>query len=289
MTTIDYKELKKGGFIRQVKKDYYIMRLRTKGGNMTSEQIDAVSVLAKKYGRGYVHFTTRQGVEIPYIHINDYENIRREVEEFGLLRGACGPKIRSVIACPGEEVCSFGLINSRELGSHLDEVFFGREIRKKTKMAIAGCPNSCSKPQENDIGFIGAVEPEFVESDCTGCGVCEKVCPADALKMVDGKPVFDEDKCIHEGNCIASCPTDAWKTKRKGIHAYAGGKIGRFPQLGTKIVSFVPEDKLIDVAEAIVLAYNNLGEEGERIANTLNRVGKEEFVKEVEKGVNLDE
>ncbi|MDW7675625.1 MAG: 4Fe-4S binding protein [Bacillota bacterium] len=284
---IDYNELKKGGFLKQIQKDYYIMRLRTKGGNMTTEQLKGVTKLADKYGKGYVHFTTRQGVEIPYVHINQYENIKKEISELGLLTGTCGPRIRSVIACPGNEVCGYGLINAREIGSHLDEVFFGREVGKKTKLAISGCPNSCTKPQENDFGFVGAVNPKFEEEKCISCGICAKVCPSKAITMVEGKPILDEKKCIHEGNCIASCPTDAWITEKKGIHVYVGGKIGRFPQLGQLMLQFVPEEQVVVVGEAIIAAFSKLGQDGERIANTVNRVGLDMFREEVLKEVEL--
>lgn len=286
--TIDYNELKKGGFLKQIQKDYYVMRLRTKGGNMTTEQLATVIDLANKYGQGYVHFTTRQGVEIPHVHISNYDNIKSDIRDAGLLPGTCGPRIRSVLACPGDEICGYGLINARAIGNTLDEVFFGREVSKKTKLAIAGCPNSCTKPQENDFGFMGAVNPRFVEDKCISCGICAKVCPSKAIDMVDGKPILDSSLCIHEGNCIASCPTDAWEKERVGLHVFIGGKIGRFPQLGQLMLKFIPEDKVVEVGEAIVTVFDRLGQEGERIANTINRVGLEKFREEVIKEADLE-
>ena len=72
MAKIDYAALKKGGFMRQKQKGYFSLRIQVVGGNLTSENIRAVADVADKYGKGYVHMTSRQGVEIPFIN---FENI----------------------------------------------------------------------------------------------------------------------------------------------------------------------------------------------------------------------
>ena len=47
-----------------------------------------------------------------------------------------------------------------------------------------------------------------VEDTCTGCGVCQKVCPARAIKMDGGKPSFS-GKCELCQCCINWCPRKA--------------------------------------------------------------------------------
>lgn len=51
--------------MRQVQKGYFSMRLRVVGGRLSAEQLKKIYEVANKYGRGYVHLTARQGVEIP--------------------------------------------------------------------------------------------------------------------------------------------------------------------------------------------------------------------------------
>jgi len=44
---------------------------------------------------------------------------------------------------------------------------------------------------------------------CRGSGECEKVCPQDAIAIVNGVAVIDESKCDFDGICIPACPHGA--------------------------------------------------------------------------------
>jgi formate hydrogenlyase subunit 6/NADH:ubiquinone oxidoreductase subunit I len=60
--------------------------------------------------------------------------------------------------------------------------------------------------------FRGAVE--FEPDPCTGCGMCERHCAADAISVetdADGNVTWSYDvaKCMFCGQCEESCPTDA--------------------------------------------------------------------------------
>lgn len=43
---------------------------------------------------------------------------------------------------------------------------------------------------------------------CTGCGACERDCPAHVLRVREGKAEYLKD-CIHCGHCVAVCPAKA--------------------------------------------------------------------------------
>jgi MinD superfamily P-loop ATPase len=50
----------------------------------------------------------------------------------------------------------------------------------------------------------------FVDHDCNGCGTCEKVCPSEKIKLVDGKPGWSEKtQCHYCYACFNFCPQQA--------------------------------------------------------------------------------
>jgi NADH-quinone oxidoreductase subunit F len=52
------------------------------------------------------------------------------------------------------------------------------------------------------------------EKPCTGCGLCLKNCPVDAISGVKKEPhVIDQDKCIQCGECRNQCKFDAVKAR----------------------------------------------------------------------------
>ncbi|MDA8334283.1 MAG: 4Fe-4S binding protein [Peptococcaceae bacterium] len=272
MTTA-YHELEKGGFIKQKQKDRYCMRLRTIGGNLSVEQLAGIIELAGKYGQGQVHLTTRQGMEIPGVAFQDYRDISRELKKLDLLPGTCGPRVRAVLACAGPDTCGHALTGVRPLVESLDARFFAREAPNKVKIGVSGCPNSCSKPQENDIGLVGAVEPQFESGRCAGCGLCVEVCPTGALVLAGGRPRIDRERCLNEGDCIAGCPTDAWRAGRVGYHLYLGGKVGRFPAPGRKVASFLTAGEIPEIVEQVLAVYSARARGSERIGDVMARLG----------------
>ncbi|MCM8797801.1 MAG: nitrite reductase [Candidatus Omnitrophica bacterium] len=287
---LDLEELRTGGIIKQKQKDYFILRTRIPGGYLKVDILKKYSVIAKKYGREYVHISTRQGIEIPWIHINNIPKLLNDLKKFGILRGACGPRSRNLIACPGASVCRFGLVNTEELARKLDQVAFGKEVPKKFKVAISGCLNSCSKPQENDLGFLAQGEPEVDLSKCIGCTlcamVCEKVCGRGkrepAIIMDENKrPVYREENCFFEGDCVRVCPVNAWKVKKTGFAVYIGGRVGRFPKFGIKIADFVDEKQIPRIIKNAISCYNRIAQTGERFGEALEKQDIETIKKEI--------
>lgn len=45
-----------------------------------------------------------------------------------------------------------------------------------------------------------------VSEECVGCSLCEKLCPMNAIEMVDNKPLWSKEICIHCMSCINRCP-----------------------------------------------------------------------------------
>ncbi len=275
--SIDYAALKSGGIIMQKDDDFYAIRLRLPGGCIASELLPKIAQVAKKYGRGEVRLTARQGIEIPWIKFKEIEAARKELAGAGLALGPCGPRFRTVTACPGLPVCRRALADSQSFARQIDRKFSGLQLPHKFKATVSACPNACSRPLENDIGFCWNAEPDMEADVCMGCGLCVDICRENALVLQDGKVLLDRNRCVNCADCMQSCHTDAWKTKRIGYAVYAGGKNGRHPTQGEKIAGFVDEEQGMMIIQRCLDFYQQHGNKRERLGEMIRRVGMDEF------------
>ena len=264
---VDYGTLKKGGFMRQKQKNNFSLRLACVGGTLTAENLKKIAEVAEKYGDGYVHLTSRQGVEIPFIKLDDIDDVKDDLAKGGCKPGVCGPRVRTVTACQGSEICPSGCIDTYSLAQELDEHYFGRELPHKFKFGVTGCQNNCLKAEENDIGIKGGMEVSWVEDKCIGCGVCEKACR--------------RDQCNYCGRCVKSCPTDAWEGN-SGYLVSFGGLFGNQIYKGEQLLPIVHDkETLFRVTDAAIDFFRDHANPGERFRLTLQRVGEEEFRKKI--------
>jgi len=284
MSDFNIKELKRGGLMKQKEKDLFSLRLRIVGGFVKSEELVKLSEIANKYGKGYIHLTTRQGVEIPNVNFRDYEKVKNELAEVELQMGACGQRVRTVTACQGKE-CSHGLIDCLLLAKDIDKQYFGiGGYPHKFKIGITGCPNACIKPQENDLGVMGRLKKKFIKEDCNYCGLCAQICPVEAIQVDKDNEelVFHEDKCIGCGDCVYSCPTSAWQKRQEGYRIFVGGKMGKFPKLGIEVFDFIEtRDKVLEIIKKTLEFYKKFGKKNERFRDTLDREGVDKYKEEV--------
>lgn len=51
-------------------------------------------------------------------------------------------------------------------------------------------------------------KPFFADEKCTNCGICEKICPANNISLVDGKPLW-QHRCEQCFSCLQWCPEEA--------------------------------------------------------------------------------
>ena len=274
---VDYATLKKGGFMRQKQKNHFSLRLRVVGGNLTATQLAKIAEVAEKFGDGHVHLTSRQSVEIPFVKLEQIEEVKKALSEGGVEPGVCGPRVRTITACQGEAICPSGCIDTYALAKELDDRYFARELPHKFKFGITGCQNNCLKSEENDLGIKGGIQVSWREEDCIQCGVCVKACRSNAITLDDGKISVDESKCNFCGRCYKACPTEAWDT----VHGYIvsfGGLFGNSISKGEAIIPFLPDkETLLKVCDAPIQFFAAHAKPGERFKFTLDRVGRESF------------
>lgn len=279
---VDYAALKAGGFMRQKQKNTFSMRLRVVGGTVTVQQLETIAAVAKKYGQDYVHLTSRQGVEIPFIKLEDIDAVKAELAEGGVQSGVCGPRVRTVTACQAGKCCPSGCIDALEVATALDARYFGRQLPHKFKFGVTGCQNNCLKAEENDVGVKGGMTVRWNEDACIFCGVCEKACRNGAITIEDGKILLDQDKCNHCARCVKSCPTGAWEGK-SGYLVSFGGTFGNHIQKGAELLPIIEdEETLYRVTDAAIAFFAENANPGERFVKAIDRVGWEKLKEKLE-------
>lgn len=274
----DYATLKKGGFMRQKQKDHFSLRLGVVGGQVSSEQLAAVMNVANTYGHGYIHLTSRQGIEIPYIQLKDIDAVKEALAKGNIAPGVCGPRVRTITACQGSTTCPNGCIDSESIAKTLNDRYFGRELPHKFKFGVTGCQNNCLKAEENDVGIKGGLKVEWIPDACIQCGVCVKACRTDAITLTDGKISIEQSKCNYCGRCFFACPTNAYKDTRGYIVSF-GGTFGNHISTGREIIPFIEsKDDLLKVCDAAIEFFKENANPSERFKFTLDRVGFDKLV-----------
>lgn len=143
------------------------------------------------------------------------------------------PVLYQIKTCRGAEAhCPFLIINSNTLADsikkRMEDLEFTEKLMDKTegqilphhtmKLAVAGCPNSCSMPQIKDFG-VHAIEPVCVDSEskCIECMKCVETCREEAITIKDAQVSINMEKCVHCGLCAKVCPSGSIRAEEKKI------------------------------------------------------------------------
>ena len=137
-----------------------MMRIKIPFGRMTPEQMDVLCDLAEETSDQILHVTTRQDIQLHYVHIEDTPDLMRRLGAVGITtREACGNAVRNVTACPISGVCNTEAFDVTPYANaimffllgHDDTLDFGR----KFKIAFSGCAdNPCGLTNFHDVGAI---------------------------------------------------------------------------------------------------------------------------------------
>ncbi len=137
-----------------------MQRIKIPYGRVTAAQLDALSDVAEEYSDSILHITTRQDVQLHFVHIDDTPDMMRRLAAVGITtREACGNTVRNVTGCPYSGVCNEEAFDTTPyadamatfLLAHDDTQDFGR----KFKISFSGCKdNPCGLANFHDMGVI---------------------------------------------------------------------------------------------------------------------------------------
>ncbi|MDD1702957.1 MAG: 4Fe-4S binding protein [Methanoregula sp.] len=273
----------KGGVITERDSQFCTVRIRLPAGIFAVEQMRGIATIAKRYGKGFVHCTSRQTVEIPHVDPKRLPAMEKALQKNGTPIGSERDEIVNVIACPGTERCKFANIDTASLAKKIDHKLFGKPMPVKIRIAMSGCPNACTSPMLNEIGIMGRVRPVRVEGQCTGCGTCVEYCKEDAIVIRNGLSELNADKCVQCGVCVQSCPFDLLKAEDRHYLILVGGRRGRHPHQGKELITVEDEETVVTVIEKIVEWVYRRAWSGRLLSDQLTELQFEDFKNDIEK------
>ncbi len=302
---INTKKLKKNAFRVTKERGIGASRIRVPGGYLNAEVLGTIQEIAQEYGNGFIHLTTRQGIEIEGIRFEDMDAINEklqpiidtlEINQEEPLTGYPASGTRNISACIGNNVCPFANFNTAKFAKRIEKEVFPNDLH--FKICLTGCSNDCAKARMHDFGIIGMTMPQYDPDRCVNCQACVKGCKAlsvDALRVENNKIVRDTEKCIGCGVCVTKCPTRAFTRSKKKYYKLAlMGRTGKKnPRLGEDFLIWADEDSIVKI---ILNTYDFVNEYIDRtapggkehIGYIIDRVGFEEYKKWALKGVELD-
>jgi sulfite reductase (ferredoxin) len=137
-----------------------MQRIKIPFGGLNPDQMDVLADVAEEYSDAICHITTRQDVQLHYVHIDDAPDVMRRLASVGITtREACGNTVRNVTACPIAGVCRCEVFDTTPYAKAMAYHLLGHEdtqdMGRKFKVAFSGCKtSSCGLTNIHDLGFI---------------------------------------------------------------------------------------------------------------------------------------
>jgi sulfite reductase (ferredoxin) len=137
-----------------------MMRIKIPWGGLNIEQMNVLAELAEEYSDDILHVTTRQDIQLHYVHIEDTPDLMRRLASVGITtREACGNSVRNITACEKTGVCHDEAFDVTPYSDALFEYLLGhddvQDFGRKFKIAFSGCEqHACGLVRMHDLGFL---------------------------------------------------------------------------------------------------------------------------------------
>ena len=137
-----------------------MMRIKIPYGKLSAEQLETLGAIAEEYSDQILHVTTRQDIQLHYVHIDDTPDLMRRLALVGITtREACGNSVRNVTACPLSGVCQTETFDVTPYANAITYFLLGHDdtqgFGRKFKVAFSGCKeNACGLTNFHDFGCI---------------------------------------------------------------------------------------------------------------------------------------
>ena len=140
-----------------------MQRIKIPFGRLTPVQLEVFAEVADEYSDGILHVTTRQDIQLHYVHIEDTPDLMRRLAAVGITtHEACGNVVRNITGCHYAGVCHTEPFDISPYAEAMNDFLLGhddaQDFGRKFKIAFSGCEGaSCGLAMMHDLGFIARV------------------------------------------------------------------------------------------------------------------------------------
>jgi sulfite reductase beta subunit-like hemoprotein len=157
-----YLAWKASAVFAQKQEGYAAVYVRLPLGDVTSEQLRALSKIAQRFGDGTILLSIDQNLVLPWVDARSLPAVHRALVQLDLAQ-LDRKTARDVTSCPGADTCNLAVTGSRRLAAAIADRLDAPDARASaafaaTTIKISGCPNSCGQHHIADLGFHGAAK-----------------------------------------------------------------------------------------------------------------------------------
>lgn len=138
----------------------FMVRIKVPNGRLTPAQLRGVGVISQEYGRDYGELTTRQGLQLHWVRLDQLPTVLDEVRAYGLTTvGGEGDTVRNITGCPVTGIEAGEVFDVQPVVQQVADYFWGNReysnLPRKHKYTISSCPGRCNAPEISDVALIG--------------------------------------------------------------------------------------------------------------------------------------
>jgi len=151
------------GLYYQLDHTSHMQRIKITGGLLAASQLDVIADIGERWGRGLLHVTTRQDVQLHWVPLEAVREIYHRLQNVGISnRGACADSIRNVTASPCAGTCVHEPFDVLPYALAINDYFLFHPLNitlpRKFKPAFSGCPDDEAQGVLNDLAFYARLE-----------------------------------------------------------------------------------------------------------------------------------
>ncbi|OSM05097.1 dissimilatory-type sulfite reductase subunit alpha [Magnetofaba australis] len=288
-------------------KECHTMRIQPAPGlHYTSKHLREICDIWEKYGSGMISMHGQTGnLQLQGIVQDNVQECFDDLNKLGWDLGGAGATVRTGASCIGPARCEMACYDTLEAHhrvlTYFTDLVHRPQLPYKAKFKFSGCPNDCCNSiQRSDYSVIGTwrddiqVDEAEVKNYLDDVGVAYFVnnvqmrCPTNAITLNEDQAsiTIDNSSCVRCMHCINVMTKALSPGKDKGITLLVGGKghlkVGNM--LGSVMVPFMKletdedYDAFTDLIDEMIDYWAENGLDHERIGETIERVGMQQFL-----------